>query len=955
MTSNVTPAVLDPAQLQRIQGLHRGMLFQHLYAVCCLLHGPVSGLASLRTERDEDIELVQRDGVTTYVQVKTRKDSLVPSDISDVWPRFEELRRAHATGQRTSVPRFAIATNVESGPAVRALALPPDTAIITPSTDAARLADLGLVAPAPSLGGMISTALELAEGHRLSVLRPETLVAKLVGLVAHAASGHGPTVFLVEDLTSLCELFLAQVRPLPVVSRYRPHAGEPTFHDSPGPLVVVGHAGDGKSTWAAQLASHTRECAVYLACSPEVGQQLAPALVDAAVATLVARGTVRAHELVLPGRTGLLALSLLEQEVARRGLEVVAIVDDSHNLRSDTVVAAMRAAPSFRWVLLGHPSQALSEVCALNTVEPVTLGGWSDDTLAELLAEADCLSGPNHVADLRRATAGAPLFVVQAIRAIAARGGDTTAYVRAISAGVHEKRTPQEILLEGAASGLDPDCGRVASALASVQLSLTPEQWIATVAPVLGLSESAVRRTLRELADLHVVSLKEGGVAALFDVFRPVLEARFITTAETSAVRERIADSIRTELLQGRSREKIIAFVGILASLGRLSEIADLVNAIAEWIRETGAIDEIREHLEAVLNQAGARPEDRFWVEDALAFFDLEAGDVVAAQARVTRMALLASHLPDVDQDALLHKRLMVEVGRRDIAAIRRLARSCPSDSPYSLIIRYAAGAAEAQFGDFKVGTFALISVADAYLARLGLASRDLLARNIPELMRMVSSDASRDDIQHLADCYDAMYKAARVQRQSPDFVVMFAIWAAKFYAMAGADRSALIANREVVEIMLRDQDDPRRAREFLERTLLPAAVQAKQPDLLMSIRGQYAVACAHCDDFVGARAAIHPLMSYVNGLAPAGKATLERQWQEVEDLAVRGPLSPSAIAAREAKLAKREIVANDLRRQIEAQRAGLLRGPPATGKSNRNGPCPCGSGKKYKKCHGLS
>jgi hypothetical protein len=57
----------------------------------------------------------------------------------------------------------------------------------------------------------------------------------------------------------------------------------------------------------------------------------------------------------------------------------------------------------------------------------------------------------------------------------------------------------------------------------------------------------------------------------------------------------------------------------------------------------------------------------------------------------------------------------------------------------------------------------------------------------------------------------------------------------------------------------------------------------------------------------------------------------------EVEELAARGPLSATAVAAREAELAQREIIANDLRRQLEAQRAALLGRPSATGKLNRN------------------
>jgi len=39
MMTNGAPllSVLDPRQLERIQSVHRGFLYQHLYAVACLL------------------------------------------------------------------------------------------------------------------------------------------------------------------------------------------------------------------------------------------------------------------------------------------------------------------------------------------------------------------------------------------------------------------------------------------------------------------------------------------------------------------------------------------------------------------------------------------------------------------------------------------------------------------------------------------------------------------------------------------------------------------------------------------------------------------------------------------------------------------------------------------------------------------------------------------------------
>lgn len=74
--------VLDPAQLVRIEAVHRGFLFQHLYAVQCLLSAAALSVQSVEVESDEDIE-VQFEGRRLYIQVKHRKEPLAWNDIEE--------------------------------------------------------------------------------------------------------------------------------------------------------------------------------------------------------------------------------------------------------------------------------------------------------------------------------------------------------------------------------------------------------------------------------------------------------------------------------------------------------------------------------------------------------------------------------------------------------------------------------------------------------------------------------------------------------------------------------------------------------------------------------------------------------------------------------------------------------------------------------------------------------
>jgi hypothetical protein len=64
-TARRAASVLDPAQLVRIEAVHRGFLYQHLYAVQCLLSAAALSVLSVDVESDEDVE-VQFDGRRIY-------------------------------------------------------------------------------------------------------------------------------------------------------------------------------------------------------------------------------------------------------------------------------------------------------------------------------------------------------------------------------------------------------------------------------------------------------------------------------------------------------------------------------------------------------------------------------------------------------------------------------------------------------------------------------------------------------------------------------------------------------------------------------------------------------------------------------------------------------------------------------------------------------------------------
>ena len=793
----MNPTVVDLPQLVRIQGTHRGFLYQHLYAVACLLSAPSTGTRSVCVERDEDVEL-RRDGEVIYAQIKTRSSPLSPSDLDGVLDRFESIRSAHEQGERSGSARFAIVASNELGPTLARWTWPDDVLVVTPSTQEASLGGTGLVVPPTSVSDLFSQAHILAEAYRLSALRPESLVSKLVGAVVKAAAGEGAiTSFATADLERTCELVAAQLRPLPAVANYRAQSNEPALPSDNRGLTLVGHAGDGKSAWAAELAAHSSETAVYLPCSSSPGEQIAARLVDATIATLVGRGDVRAHELLLPGREGADALSLVDRVNSDRGYNVMAIIDDCHLATAATLIGVMRAAPSFRWVLLGHPSRVLSEVATLMELETVSLGGWNDDVVACLLAEEGCSTSPSAVAELRQVTGGAPLFVLHAVAAMKRSNYDTKSYARALLQGTTPNRSAQEILLEGTAESLAGELGQVASSLATIDVAFVTEEWVRVITGSLAIGSDAIRRALRTLADLRVTVVTLGDVVSLHDAFRPLLRERFLGVADVKSLREGAAGHLRSQLLEERAAERIVAYMRILTSLGKLSEVADVANALTELIRETGIISEVRGLLEACLEGDSLGNEDRFWALDTLAFFDIEEKRHESAAEHLAAMEVLSGELDDHARGALIHKRVLVAMSRNETEKVRNLVADGATDDRYGRILRYCGALAEGFAGNVEVATAQLTMLADEYLGKLGLTKKQVIARNPVELHSMMAPDADVSDVRHLADCFDALVKFVKDARGSREPWPLFAIWASKFYVLAGANRSALRAGQD--------------------------------------------------------------------------------------------------------------------------------------------------------------
>lgn len=264
-----TPDVLDSAQLVRIEAVHRGFLYQHLYAVGCLLLAQKASIEAVTVELDEDIEL-NSGQERIYVQVKTRVKPIIPSDVSGALARFADLRNEHTDGRRQGSASFVIVANQAPGPHLLKMiedkTLPADVRFVWPQSTAERHPALP---PAwDTVANAAAWCITQVEQLNFSLLSPESLIWKLAGQVQLAASGadaDGQHAFYTQDLPALFEQLIVQLQDFPAPpALYRPQRDEPSFVADERVRIICGLSGAGKTAWAAQAAQHSPQvCAYY--------------------------------------------------------------------------------------------------------------------------------------------------------------------------------------------------------------------------------------------------------------------------------------------------------------------------------------------------------------------------------------------------------------------------------------------------------------------------------------------------------------------------------------------------------------------------------------------------------------------------------------------------------------------------------------------------------------------
>ncbi len=896
------PSVLNPRQLARIEAVHRGFMYQHLFAVACLLVAPRWATA-VQVEKDEDIEVDVEDGMI-YVQVKTRLAPLVVTDVRSTLERFDTLRDAHRRGARIGAAKFVIVSNTEPAPRLRQLLdsgeAPPDITLCWPEGRIGPLVER--LPPAwTDISAAASWCIAAAETLPQRLISAESLVWKLAAHVALASSGEPPYEahrFPIAQLPTLFEQFLLQLQDFPEpLQHYRPQQDEPDLHMTSRVRIISGFSGAGKTSWAAQAAAHASSATAYYDASDTPAAALASALVRECFAQLAGSSGLATDQILAPGATGLEALRALDVALRDSNRSSLLVLDNAHKVDAPALVDVIQATSHLKIVLLGHPTAVISELEALTGVAREELKGWSVEDVAAEAALMHC-RGPLEAMDrLRSLTAGYPLFVQGALRLTAKEYvGDVALLCDSIQQLTHEAATAQEVILARVFDGLTTDVQQALAHLSASDLPLKREEVTRLLRECMGSEAPAVAAVLRQMRLLGLLQHSGADSVRIHDAIR-ILARQLLNTLggdEPQRTYRVLRQLVLESLLQKRDTSRIGMFARILASLNDLEPLIDLMGE--ELFHEIGVIPEVTAALRGALAASHLTQEQQFWAYDGLIFAALKHGDVeknedVHRWLEDSEKLLTGGKLTPSQCASLCMKKMLYEASRRNVSgvmdALQRAETYLPNDRTHHRIFIYNAAAALYSIGEHQRAYDLAAGVVAEYYKVLGIRPEKIFGLKQPELWKALGPETvDISNVKHLADALELLALSAKKLGGEAPFARIHAM---RFYELCGAVDSVVRTGLDAADDFVW-RNDFIGAREFMEQYMLPYIKKHHLVAKMLDARSLYAVILAYCGFPDQADREMQRLAPLVQGAPEQMQKQIHSQMEIIAEVRAKGP-----------------------------------------------------------------
>ncbi|MEM9512010.1 MAG: ATP-binding protein [Cyanobacteria bacterium P01_E01_bin.48] len=877
---------LDPRQLVRIEAVHGGFLYQHVYAAACLFQAAAAGLTHVVVENDEDVELVRPDE-RIYAQVKKRSANLVFSDIEGALNRFDAIRVEHAEGHRDGICRFAIVSNSAPGPElakrIRAKDWPSDVVIAHPEYD---LKDDVLPQPCASIELAFEACQKAAENLPFGVLAPETLVWKLAGRIMAASAGAEPTTnhaFAVADLPTLFEQLVIQLQDFPAPPlHYRPQDNEPSLLSDHRVRLIVGFSGAGKTSWVSQAALHSTDHLAYYDVADVSGPALSSAVARELAARIFGSRGGKLGEILLPGASGTEILFAIGRQLAEDQLTATIVLDNAHRVPAEDLASLVAASEQLKFILLAQPGQSITRIEATTGIKAEPLSGWSNETAVAEGASIGCSGNYEDYERLLSLTGGLPLYVQNAVKiANEVYEGDLRRFIEAFAERTHLVETAQELILTEVFDTFNETERQATAVLSLSDVPLTQAEATGLLNRVFGIESAAAAAAFRRLRSSGAIQIFGIDRLKVHDAVRPLGRASLEISGDdyTRKGQEAICDLLVATLHKDNDRQRVFMLLRMFVALGNIKPLVEM--AADEMFHELGYMSEIADYLEAAADADSVNAEDRFWALDGLVFAHLKVGDEAQIEDKLRRMEVLVreERLGPQEQLAFGMKRMVFAARAQNAAEVksimRDLTRVLPKTPQHLRVARYNYAHAMYELGQMDECTAATLDLVSEYYDVIGLTIGDVMAKNPDEIFPELKQGKDHtDDLKHLADALDLQSKAIRAMGGVPG---LGPIHAMKFYSMAQALDSFIRVGQELVDDFI-GRSDYIGARDVIERNLMPTIVGLKLAGRVIPVRSQYAVVLAYCGAFEEADAEITRLLPYKSGLDERGQIELENQ-----------------------------------------------------------------------------
>jgi SEC-C motif len=920
-----TTSVLDVRQLTRIEATHRGFLYQHLFAAGCLLQGAPAGIEAVIVEHDEDLELIA-GGRHIYAQIKTRSEKLYEADLGGFFERAKQLAEAHAAG-RPGTAEIWLITNapLSSGLAAR---LQAEKIGIWSPYSVTRVEPLFPPAHA-DVNASFAWCAGLASQIALTRLSPDTLVWKLAAVVAYRSAGlEGGHIIRASELSGLYELFAAQLHHFPESPAvYRPQEHEPALDGEDRIVLVASLSGAGKTAWASYSALHSGATIVYFDGAGMPDAAVAGALMREAIAQISAKAGMAGRDLIQPGSSGLEGLRAVDVMATNASVRPIIVFDNVHTLLAQTVKTVVGAMSLSRWVLLGQPSPNTVELETLLATAAVRFDGWSVLTIAAEFESAGVPVDPATAERVRNLTGGMPRFATNAAT-LASKfyGGDASAFCDAVESSANTTRTAQEVILDATFKHLTSEARAAAALLSIARFALSEAECLdfLSINEILK-SKARAAKAVAELGDWGIVQRLLSGALVTHDAFIVLSAALFeeLSSGERMNAMKKLASIVEKSVAPGQV-SRLMVYCRLLPRIGRADALADIASSIGEHIHEQGRSEDLRLVLEDVLTSPEVSPEDRFMVADTLALWEFHQTDKSGFFRLVGMMDQLArDYKLGGDCGArLLLKQMMEAALEGDITALRSRAEKAMEAAVSPVVRRIVKYNMAVSFymAERPEDTLPITDeLIEEYFETLGLTEEMVYARSPKALADDLGDDPyTMDELKRLGDVLDLRARALNELGIKSGLCRLHAM---KFYQIAHMPLSLMKVGQDVVDECLSILNDPPEARRVIETLLLPIVQEYRLVDYVVPVRGQYAVVLAYCGEIDDGRRLISDLKRFT--VSEERSLELEAQAKLIERIALR------------------------------ERRSSRLTPPSKSLKVGRNDPCHCGSGKKYKKCHG--